>query len=511
MEKFFKQNGFIIYKEAKHGEVMTGSERMLALGGGVKARVMKTKSGKAIIESFYFDADRFDQPKAQKWIDDNQAKLETSLTKVQENLPAGSFQDITLRVQTALNCCDLFPDDMDGDIDTWVVYAFPDYVIVDSFGVLYKVPYTDEGGKIILGTQEKVSVEFVAQEANRIREKFENLFKPNADIVEIVSKVKFDVKEASSLSDTERKIPIVIIEAGKNFSKRRYYPKSTIQEASPLFAGLKMFINHPTDAEERARPERDLKDWVSTITESWYDPELGASRGIAHVHDVWLWEHLKDPVFRENIGISINASGKRYTKEIDGEQTEVIEKIFQPQSVDWVTEPGARGRVAYLKESQQKEGDAEMLKTVTLKELKEQRQDLINEVLAESKAATQSEKDQAVREAVAPLNARISELENKDKKAAQKAKVTSLVEASKLPAKAKQKLIESLSVSLYETEEKLADAVKVAVESELAYLKEVGGIKISDGGGAAGNIKEGITKDLEKNLGLKEEKAEGAK
>jgi len=60
-------------------------------------------------------------------------------------------------------------------------------------------------------------------------------------------------------------VEAILISKGTNHNKKRHYPASTLQEAAPHFAGLKMYINHPTKRQEMEMPERNLKDWASTI------------------------------------------------------------------------------------------------------------------------------------------------------------------------------------------------------------------------------------------------------
>ena len=188
-------------------------------------------------------------------------------------------------------------------------------------------------------------------------------------------------------------VTAVLIEAGTNTAKRRHYPKAVVEAAAPQFAGLKMFINHPTAEEEAKRPERDLRDWASTITESY--AEDGKAIGKIAVHDKWLKELLSDPIARKNVGLSINARGQVSTGVINGEQMTIVEKIIvekgpgRVSSVDWVTEPGARGRVVEVFESRR--GDLDMLESITLKDLKENRPDLIQDHEAEVKAKIERE------------------------------------------------------------------------------------------------------------------------
>lgn len=148
--------------------------------------------------------------------------------------------------------------------------------------------------------------------------------------------------QESAALDSEDIVDVVIIEAGTNFEKKRHYPEKALQEAAPLFKGLKMFLDHAS-TDQRERPERKLKDWMATIIESHYAD--GKIFGRVAVHDSWLKQLLGDPVARKQLGISINAQGKTTSGKINGTDVQVIEAI-DPISVDWVTEPGSGGHVA---------------------------------------------------------------------------------------------------------------------------------------------------------------------
>jgi len=145
----------------------------------------------------------------------------------------------------------------------------------------------------------------------------------------LISAVFISLKEAT-IDKVKRSVRVVLNRAGTNPLKRRHYPVHTIEEAAPLFKGIKMYLNHATKQDELSRPEGDVKNWASTIQESWH--EEGKAMADVHIHDNWLWESMQDPVFRGNIGLSINSKGMGYIGKIDSVDMQIIEKIVAPKS-----------------------------------------------------------------------------------------------------------------------------------------------------------------------------------
>ncbi len=247
--------------------------------------------------------------------------------------------------------------------DSAYVTSLPDssFAYVDDKGNRH-LPYKDKSGKV-----DAAHVRNALARLNQTAISSEAKAKAKAKLVTAAKSVGVDVSEgapgnaqddiiAVSLKESvyDQKTGILekvcLIEAGTNEAKRRHYPKATVEEAAANFKGLKMYVNHPTQAEEQARPERDLRDWGSTILEAW--PDNGKAMAKVAIHDPWLKELLADPVARQNIGLSINCRGQFYEGTINGKPMQVVEKILvekgehgRKSSVDWVTEPGARGRV----------------------------------------------------------------------------------------------------------------------------------------------------------------------
>lgn len=274
-----ESNALVVRRES--ADFISGTERMVAVGGGVRARLGKTKDGKTLVQEFIFDRDRFSENTVDQWIEKNSKTFEESVSKIQENAPKGSFQDITMRLINSLNKSGFFNDEY-GNNSAYIAWVFPGYFIAEAHGQYFKVDYTETSEGIIeLGGPVPADMEFIAKESTDYKEKFERKNRPNCEIEE-----SFKTKIKEQIDTEKREVMAVLIESGTNFAKKRHYPKRTIQESAPLFAGLKMYVDHPTQREEQEKPERSLREWVATITESWY--EDGSAIGRIKVHSDWL-------------------------------------------------------------------------------------------------------------------------------------------------------------------------------------------------------------------------------
>lgn len=456
-----------------------------------------------------------------------------------EAAPIGSFQYISQKINATINDMDSFDPDGDGDNDKYncyVVALFPDRVVLECGDGFYEMTYSiDSDGDVDFGDPIEVEQYFTATESAAFKVKNagvsikeKELRESGVEITKAATEMDFDqsfncrIKEGSFDADTGA-VDIIIIEAGTNPHKKRHYPISTIKEAAPLFRGMKMYLNHPTEKEERERPERDIKDWVSTIEESAFQ-DGNKAVGKAYIHDPWLRERMADPVFSRNIGLSINTGGRVSYGKINGEEMQIVEKIHPnrsngPGSVDWVTEAGARGRVVQqLKESvsQNKENEMKQVGEMTLEEFKEAFPAVYKNIQESgNKKSVSDDKDAKLAEA----NRVIEEQNKKLKLIDQKAELKKLLKESKVPDIAKDRIMDDLSETLFESEEKLKEAVKVAVEKELKYLNSFsskGKISVPAGGktiqvkenrsAEASEVLQESSSALEKRFGIKAKK-----
>lgn len=134
-----------------------------------------------------------------------------------------------------------------------------------------------------------------------------------------------------------------------------WYPKEVLQRDGPTVfkSGTKNFWNHQTDAEEAARPEGDLRDLASVLTEDAHYEEMGPA-GPGLYARAKVFEHFRPSVdqLAKHIGMSIRASGKaKEGKAPDGKTGPIIEQLTRGLSVDYVTTPGAGGQILQLFEA----------------------------------------------------------------------------------------------------------------------------------------------------------------
>jgi len=284
-------------------------------------------------------------------------------------------------------------------------------------------------------------------------------------------------------------IELTVIREGFNTSKSRYYTDKALRETGPqVFEGAKMYLNHPTETDKVLRPEGDLGAWVGVLREVTYDEEGKRLRGKAKVIDPAFLSKVKllqDAGELEQLGVSIRASGIGYHDEIDGHPTVCVESFVAAASVDFVTEPGAGGRAHALTE-------ADVMKTLTVEVIKEQRPDLVAELTGGIDMAEVDELRQQLEEANrarTEAEQRAQEAEQKAKEAEQKASDAELREAKR---KVQEELEEALSsVTLPEPivkriRERFKDAETIegiaeAIKEEQDYLRELSGSGVVTG------------------------------
>lgn len=503
-------DGSNVIVSMERSDTVQGSQKTVALGQGVKARTAKNSEGRTVVEAFYFDRDRYSDEKIDKWLAKNESHIFESLHYVQMQSPDGSFEDITMRIQAALDAGDVFQ----GGAYVRIEFVFPDRVVVctPQDGQLWELTYKDTGTEIVFGQPAEVKIEIMKEKIKEHNAKVAKNKRPNLEIED--EKIKFRLKESNFNEadfDKSGDLVIVIIEAGANYNKRRYYPKKTLQESADIYAGLKMYLDHPTDAEEAAKPERSIEQWLSTIKESWY--EDGMVLGRVHIHKPWLKESMKDPVFRAEIGVSINASGRMHVGEIDGQQMQIMDAISSAKSVDWVTEAGARGRVLQLMESAKIEQEHKEIETMDIKEFKEKHKALYEQIVKEAKegnvqlteAQIQEKIDAGVTKALDTKNA---EALKESKKVERANKIKEVVSGSKLPEAYRDRAIEAIARATESAKDEEFDAkVKEAVVSEIKFLNGFLGKKIEvdpqhKGADDKKSIVESATADILETAGL---------
>ncbi|MBW2308512.1 MAG: hypothetical protein JRG73_16420 [Deltaproteobacteria bacterium] len=351
------------------------------------------------------------------------------------------------------------------------------------------------------GQKVQIPAEDVAKVKGRIRAAYRALKVEPKNIPKAVKEnepmKRVIAREASTLLESDYdealgEATITIIKPGFNESKQRFYPKETLARDYKVFEGLKMFADHQTSAEERAKPERSIREWVAQIKpKSVFVAEDGSIKARVAIIEDWLkgkMSNLKKAGLLSEMGTSIVAAGEAYKTEIEGHKTDFIERIVRGRSVDFVTYPGAGGMVeCYESARPEDEFDVDV---ITLEGLKERRPDIIEQVAAEVKGTldgeirsmSESERElKELKESVDTLTAERDELKTKiAANEAEKAKleaqesIKSLIAEAELPDATKARLTDQFVEA--ETVDGVAEAIEAA-KKELAELTEAGIVK----------------------------------
>jgi len=147
-------------------------------------------------------------------------------------------------------------------------------------------------------------------------------------------------------------IAVKIIKPGAGSSA--YYPDRVLERdgARVFTKGTKMYVNHQTASEEAERPEGSLKDLAAEfVTDARWEASGAAGPGL--YADAKVFEHWR-PFIEElapHIGVSIRASGRAKSGEVEGRRMPILEELISARSVDFVTTPGAGGQILSLFEA----------------------------------------------------------------------------------------------------------------------------------------------------------------
>lgn len=163
--------------------------------------------------------------------------------------------------------------------------------------------------------------------------------------------MKLEMLEAGGATGAKSgDLVITVIKPGTNLSKTRHYPPEVLKRDYKIFEGAKMHLDHATQAEDKARPEGSIQNWVASLKEV-HAEEDGTITGRAVIIDPRFQEKvnmLAQKGLLNDLGVSIRAFGEASKKEIDGCKVDYVESLAGARSVDFVTKPGAFGRAEWL-------------------------------------------------------------------------------------------------------------------------------------------------------------------
>lgn len=267
-----------------------------------------------------------------------------------------TFSELRSILRTALK--QKFPNDKYGPFirdftSSYVVYE-RDEDISDATvaGKLFKINYTvDDNNNVTFGEPVQV-FEKVTYEPVNVSNESGKSEKPEG-VQELVEQMDMEGVPMKLLEAPGEKgtMPIKIIQPG--WGNSGYYPKEVLQrDAQNYKAGTHMYWNHQTPSEEAERPEGDLRDLAGVLVSDGYWDENGVD-GPGVYADAKPFAGYKDAIkdLKDNIGISHRAFGKATPGEAEGKKGYIIDSINAAKSVDFVTMPGAGGKVLEMFEA----------------------------------------------------------------------------------------------------------------------------------------------------------------
>jgi len=340
-----------------------------------------------------------------------------------------------------------------------------------------------------------------------------------------------------------------------------YYSAELLREDGPKAwaPGTHMYLDHPTESESKERPERSVKDLAGVIVSVPEFREKGAA-GPGLYAKASVLPPYKDVIeaLAPHIGVSIRAHGSFSPGEAEGREGRIINHIAKGESVDFVTKPGAGGKVLALMESLRQKGSQDVptsnvmnsnfvqvegssaLPTITTTTTAASGTFYIPAGGTVSEGQTQEERDMELKEAQEQITTLQTELEESKETTTEatiradraegalaileaQREAASLMENVSLPAAAKQRITAKVTINPKRAEDgtldkdALKEAVEVEKKIEADYIESiVGAGKVTDQGSKSGEpvddtkVKESLGHGLGKFFGLSDEAAKRA-
>lgn len=283
-------------------------------------------------------------------------------------------------------------------------------------------------------------------------------------------------------------LSVTVIKPGFNKSKGRFYPASVLKRDYGIFEGAKMFADHQTEAEAKARPEGSVRDWVGSLKSVSVEAD-GTIKGKAIIVDPVFqakMARLAETNMLPQMGISIRASGLADRKTVEGVPTMHVEALKHSRSVDFVTFAGAGGQVEaiecdavgleLLRESVEYVITQKGTTTMTEAEIQKLQADL----------ATANANLQTVNTEKAALETKVNESAKAARIATVQTEVEKQLTEAKLPKPVADRVREEFKA------QESVETLPAAIKRETDYAKAIAGVKVLNlgeghGGGDQGD------------------------
>jgi len=396
-----------------------------------------------------------------------------------------SFDSIRCKVMDAINANIRAGVDMDADGDgsqdaieyacAWCQDIFPGAVVYSMNGKLMQCDYSiDADGDVQLGTPSEVEMAYQPVSASASDAGESTRANSRALAVECQG------LQESAYDSAQGELTVTVIKPGfsknKTNGRQRFYPSETLTKAAPIFKGAKMFADHATESEDKARPEGSIRNWVANVTDSWAESD-GTVKAKARVIDPPFkakLDRLKDTNLLNEMGVSVRIAGAWSPAEIDGQEAARIDEIVSARSVDFVTFAGAGGMVEAMESDRADEFDVDLIDEAGFRkrrpdivELIESNSLGVNEKMKTLETQLQEAHTElaATKQKLEAAETKIKESETAAQKADTQAKLTSLLAESKLPEAAQNRIRTQFKDAIK------VDGMKEAIDAEREYIK----------------------------------------
>jgi len=317
---------------------------------------------------------------------------------------------------------------------------------------------------------------------------------------------------------TDGVIPIKII--GPGWGSSGFYSQEVLERDKAVFEGVHMYWDHPTKSENDNRPERSLKD-LAAVTQGPITFKEDGPAGPGLYGQARVFAPYRESVaeLAPYIGVSIRAQGTLSSGEKEGRKGPVVEGISSARSVDFVTKPGAGGKVLELFESArglndekppEEEPDMGTLEEAIAAQTRAEAELRESQTALEEAQGTIASKDEEIK-ALSEADARKGErilLSEARTYARTQIAGAKLPNDRHLPDVTVERLTESLSSNPPVTDSgeldtsKFDEILKEGIKSEVKYLGSVveGGITNMGGSGDGGGGGEEEVKNFDEKL-----------
>jgi hypothetical protein len=291
-----------------------------------------------------------------------------------------------------------------------------------------------------------------------------------------------DFLDELKLREARVDYPIKLISPGTG--SMAHYPAKVLERDGPKVfkAGTLMFWNHPTDAEDRARPEGDLNNLAAiTTSEARWDANGVKGPGLYANAKVMADYAQRIEERAPHIGLSIRAGGTGTGRMVEGKPE--LKSIDYAESVDYVTRAG-RGGIALAEAARDAMILTEAAHSANLNEGGDMTPEEITKLV-------ESAVTKAVTAAVAAVQTPVVSLTERALRGDAREEATKLLESVTLPESSKRKVIDTVLREALPLKDGALDVAKFTerlnaeAKSEGQYVAELTGSgRITGLGGA---------------------------